>query len=157
MTGPPLDPRHLAAVAALWQREEREITASFAGGSMLPTIRPGDPIRLRFTRDCAIGDVVLSIVRERITLHRLIARGPRWLLTQGDANYVPDPPITADNILARVVDGDPGPPSTFRRPRARLVIQRSCIGAMRLSQALGTRVIALFLIAQQRYAGRAAR
>lgn len=145
----PLDAAQLAAVAAIWQRRGHELEATFGGDSMRPSIAPGDAVRLRFTAAWDVGDVVLCTARDRVTLHRAVARGDAWVLTQGDNNTFPDPPFDAAAVVARVTAGDGGPPAAFRRARLRRVVQRLCIALMRTHAGIGAWLIRLLLVARR--------
>jgi hypothetical protein len=97
-----LPPDHLAAAAGLWKRERREIVAGFGGVSMLPTIAPGTPLRIRCGENAVPDDVTLFLHRGQVVVHRLLAvRGP-WMLTRGDANAIPDLPLALDAVIGRV-------------------------------------------------------
>jgi signal peptidase I len=78
------------------------------GWSMLPSVWPGDTLRVeRVSPDqVRVGDVVLVGRDGRLCAHRVVtvAEGcgsPRWI-TQGDANPAPDQPVRWDELLGRV-------------------------------------------------------
>ena len=136
-----LDAQTLRTAASLWQQQKYELTTSFLGESMLPSIAPGDAVRLRFTREVAPGDVVLFIWRGHLGLHRAIAVSERWVLTRGDNNRLPDPPLQRNEVLARVLDAPPAPASRF--------VDRLTARAMRTSPRLGTLMIRALLLVRQ--------
>jgi signal peptidase I len=98
-----VETRELAAVAALWKRTGREVTASFGGISMLPSIAPGAPLVIVCRDEAEPGDVIVFLHRGTIVVHRLLERREGWLLTRGDANAIPDQPVPAAEIIGRVV------------------------------------------------------
>jgi hypothetical protein len=76
---------------------------------MLPAIQPGDILVMHDVTlsDAEPGDVVLIAWEGRLLAHRIVAigtpLGPRSLMTQGDAHSRPDPPVTEDRLIGRVV------------------------------------------------------
>ncbi|HXG59138.1 MAG TPA: S26 family signal peptidase [Thermoanaerobaculia bacterium] len=121
-----LDGVRLRAVADLWRREKREVDVAFGGVSMLPTIAPGQRLRLRCdTGSLQVGDVIAFLRHDRLFVHRIVAivRGGEWLLTRGDAHPVPDPPLRRDSVIGRILAE---PVSPHPRPtRAAAAIARS--------------------------------
>lgn len=102
--GSPPTGAELRAIAEIWKRQRRELVAAFGGGSMLPAIAPGQPLRLRCGEAFATGDVIAFVIEEQMAVHRVIARGDGWILTRGDARVLPDPPLTElDRVVGRVV------------------------------------------------------
>jgi hypothetical protein len=98
-----VETRELAAVAALWKRTGREVTASFGGISMLPSIAPGAPLVILCRDEAEPGDVIVFLHRGTIVVHRLLERREGWLLTRGDANAIPDQPVARTAMIGRVV------------------------------------------------------
>lgn len=81
------------------------------GGSMLPTLRPGDVVRVEPAGpdDLRPGDVVLCRNGRGALLHRFLGRTPEgWLLTQGDAHLSPDPPWPPEALLGRALGVERG-------------------------------------------------
>jgi hypothetical protein len=102
----PLRGPELLAVAALWKRTGREITARFTGRSMEPTLASGAEVRLRCGDAPAVGDVIAFIRDGHLVLHRVEALSTEagWVLTRGDACLFPDPPLyDATLILGRAI------------------------------------------------------
>jgi hypothetical protein len=131
---------HLAAVAAIWKRQRRQIVARFGGTSMLPSIAPRTELRIDCGRQPAIGDVVLAATEVGLIVHRLIAvRGGHGIM-RGDAAAVPDPAVPLGDIFGVAVTKREGtswvaiPPA----PRSLLRLAMQTIAVMALS--LGHRV-----------------
>lgn len=104
----------LGAIAELWKRERRRFTTSFGGTSMLPTIAPGQQVVVECGRDPAVGDVVVFRRDDRVMVHRLAARAGNWLLTWGDANWLPDEPVDSGDVVGVVPDVVPAPRTLLR-------------------------------------------
>lgn len=133
----------LTAVAELWRRGARTITASFDGRSMLPAIAPGTPL----TIDCApftpaVGEVIAFVAAGQVIVHRVVAsRG--WVLTRGDANRLVDLPVRdASALMGRVVE-----PVTAGRAR---VADRLFVALLRVSYPLGEGAIRLLIWVRRR-------
>src|SRR4051794_33087680 len=76
------------------------------GGSMLPTLWPGDIVTVSARPDVQIraGDIVAFAPRAKIIGHRLIGRTAEngWLLTRGDRCRQDDPPVPPAEVLGVV-------------------------------------------------------
>ena len=103
----PLQPRHQAksdlAVDVL--RRFGQLRLGVTGASMLPAIQPADTLLIRH---CAFeepgpNDVVLFERCRRLYIHRVVSRTSTHLVTQGDGLPDPDMPITAQELLGKVV------------------------------------------------------
>ncbi|HKO02225.1 MAG TPA: S24 family peptidase, partial [Thermoanaerobaculia bacterium] len=129
-----VDARELAAIATLWKRERRTFTASFGGVSMLPTIAPGAPLEIVCGDEATTGDVILFLHRGQVVVHRLLATRGDWMLTRGDANPVPDLPITRDALVGRVAA--PRYDESAWQRRSRLIVTSVFRIAPRLSRLL---------------------
>jgi hypothetical protein len=75
------------------------------GSSMLPAVRPDDVLLIRH---CTIeetnpGDIVLYIRQRRLFAHRVISRSAERLVTQGDSVAEADLPLTAHELLGKVI------------------------------------------------------
>lgn len=115
------EPRLKALGAFIWRGRDRiRVAASCAeapiviectlrGGSMSGLIAAGSRVRVIFgDAHWSRGEVVAFIDGARIVVHRVVYRGysPRarnYLITQGDAMSLPDPPIAASAVLGTVV------------------------------------------------------
>lgn len=83
-------------------------TLRVTGGSMFPTLRPGDVVTVqRSTADgLLIGDIALVLDGDRLFAHRVIElrKGdePRVVL-RGDSHWANDPPRPAASAIGRIV------------------------------------------------------
>jgi hypothetical protein len=118
-----LDGATLQAIANTWKRDQRTFQVTFGGVSMLPTINPGQEVRLLCTSVLPTpGTVVAFIHRNQIAVHRLLAssRDGQWLITRGDAHVLPDPPVPASAVVGIVeTEKAAPPPSIIRKSVAR--------------------------------------
>ena len=75
------------------------------GSSMLPAVRPDDVLLIRHCRieSAGPGDIVLYIRQRRLFAHRVISRSGARLVTQGDGIGKPDLPVTANELLGKVI------------------------------------------------------
>jgi hypothetical protein len=95
-------------IAADTLRSFGELRFRALGGSMLPSIYPGDTLLVhRETIECfASGDVALFSRDGRFFAHRVVDRfgegGKIRLVTRGDALPASDSPITHREVLGRV-------------------------------------------------------
>jgi hypothetical protein len=95
----------LQVVAATWKRELRSFEVTFGGVSMIPTIAPGEPVRLVCgPAPPGLGTVIAFIYQGRLAVHRLIAQSAdgQWLVTRGDAHFLPDPPVRSTAVIGVV-------------------------------------------------------
>jgi hypothetical protein len=88
---PTMDPRDLARSAVLetWRRDRAQDWIEATGGSMLPLIRPGDRLLVRFGETAARrGDVIVFRHEGLIVAHRVVGSrerdGQRRILAKGD-------------------------------------------------------------------------
>jgi hypothetical protein len=75
------------------------------GTSMLPSIWPGDVVTIHSSRFSEVsgGDLVLFFRNGRFFVHRVLEVSGNSLLTRGDSVLGPDPPVSPDELLGRVV------------------------------------------------------
>jgi hypothetical protein len=97
-----------------------EVWLRFRGGSMAPTLRDGDLIRVRQVAPDALafGDIVVFEAAQASVVHRLL-RAPflrTSLLTKGDNASRPDRPFAPDRLVGKVC--------TVRRGAVRLDLDR---------------------------------
>jgi hypothetical protein len=82
--------------------------APIRGVSMLPTLAPGQRVRIRPLpgADYRIGDVVVCVLRDELFAHRIVRRQGRGareaVITLGDNRQLCDPPTRVRDILGRV-------------------------------------------------------
>ena len=92
-------------LAAQVLRSAGRLRLAVAGSSMLPAIRPNDILLIRRCpmEAAGVGDIVLFTRDRRLFAHRVVARSPCTLVTQGDAVAQPDAPVGRSELLGRVV------------------------------------------------------
>jgi len=110
-----------------------ELRLGVTGASMLPCLWPGDLLLIRRAQlsEIAPEDLVLFFRQQRFFVHRVLAASDDRLLTQGDGLAIPDPPVTANELLGRVdfilrygAVSYPAPLGTFGRALA-FAVRRS--------------------------------
>ncbi len=86
-----------------------QIRSVVRGGSMLPTIFPGDTLEIRqqYFEHATLGDVVLAMNRGHLCTHRVVREefraNRRVLITRGDSLSFEDPdPVREEEFLGRV-------------------------------------------------------
>jgi signal peptidase I len=113
------------------------------GGSMLPTLWPGDIVTISARKDEDIwtGDIVTFAARGKIVSHRLIGRTAEtgWLVTRGDRCQQDDPPVFPGDVLGVVTRILRGPTHVPIQPAITLTTRS--IGWLFRHSALATRVI----------------
>ena len=72
-------------------------------GSMSGTIEIGDGIIVRLISEIKENDIIVYKKADNLITHRLIKIEEDRLITKGDANNVPDEPITKDMIIGKVI------------------------------------------------------
>jgi hypothetical protein len=149
-------PERILAVAAPFQRAQREIVSRVQGSSMGSTLPDGAAVLIRLTdrADHQPGEILAFLLGTRVVVHRLLRRAGRRravLITAGDARTCPDPPLRVESVLGRVVgvrgDGAWSPPPP---PGSRPV-------PARLARWFLTRTFALLSLSGADFAARAAR
>ena len=77
------------------------------GLSMFPLIRTGDRITVTPQKDFAIGDLVVFAGEDNVVCHKLAKiferDGIKYYQTRGVGHFGLDEPVTADQILGKVV------------------------------------------------------
>jgi len=90
-----------------WEVLQRfgQLHVRVTGASMLPAIWPGDVVTIRSSQltDVSPGDLVLFHRDRRFFVHRVLEMSGNSLLTRGDSVLGPDPPVSPDELLGRVV------------------------------------------------------
>jgi hypothetical protein len=104
---PLFDPRDLSKneLAGEAIRSFGELRLRVTGSSMLPAVRPDDVLLVRHCpiEEAGPGDVVLYIRQRRLFAHRVISRSCARLVTQGDGMAEPDLPVTAHELLGKII------------------------------------------------------
>jgi hypothetical protein len=110
-----------------------ELRLQVTGASMVPSFWPGDLLTIRSVQlsEISPGDVVLFLRDSRFFVHRALSVSADRLLAQGDGLATPDPPVSPNELLGRVVsvarygaEGCPAPLGAFGRTLA-FVVRRS--------------------------------
>ncbi len=109
-----LNGAEVAAMTRLWRSQGRALSTSFSGSSMLPSIAPGQTVVVRCGTEPVIGDVILFFVGKQPIVHRLVARSSNWLMTWGDANPLPDLPVSPDSVVGVIREAPAARPSLWR-------------------------------------------
>lgn len=94
----------MAAVAGIWRRDRRRLSARFGGSSMLPAIPPGAQLLVACGDPIAAGDVAVLVVDGRVVVHRVAAvfEAQGRIVTRGDATALPDLPAPLSSVVGRV-------------------------------------------------------
>jgi hypothetical protein len=73
---------------------------------MLPTLWPGDVVRIENGREISAGDIVLAERENCFVVHRIVGCAERdgraYWITRGDARPSDDQPLAASEVLGRV-------------------------------------------------------
>lgn len=72
-------------------------------GSMSGTIEIGDGIIVKLISEIKENDIIVYKKADNLITHRLIKIEEDRLITKGDANNIPDEPITKDMIIGKVI------------------------------------------------------
>ena len=118
---------------------------------MRPSIRDGDILLVAPIDSSQVqrGDVILFQQGERVLVHRVLGRcraNQERLIVKGDAHWKPDPPLSTQQVLGRVVGLErSGNIIELVRRRRRLAAARLCSGAL----YLGSRAFSLLRKAQR--------
>lgn len=79
------------------------------GNSMLPTFHDGDIILVIGVKpsDLHVSDIIIYKLNGKLIVHRIIdieiRNGKYIFITKGDNNFNPDPPVSEDQVVGRVV------------------------------------------------------
>jgi hypothetical protein len=144
----------LAAVARIWKKERRTLTARFGGSSMRPTLPPGAELTFVCGEPLHAGDVAVMLHRGRILVHRVVARSERggFLLTRGDGTWLLDPPIAMEDAVGRVVGVSEGgsvrPPPPAPTSRWRRLVADLTLALLERSVRLGRVMIGVLWTAR---------
>ena len=116
-----LNGSEVAVMTRLWRSQGRALSTSFSGTSMLPSIAPGETVVVGCGTEPAIGDVILYFVDKQPIVHRLVARSANWLMAWGDANPLPDLPVSPECVVGVIRDVPAAAPSLWRTALVRTV------------------------------------
>ena len=86
------------------------------GTSMEPTLQTGDVvvvIRRVGPEELSVGDIVVYRRGGSLVIHRVVSIGPSGLVTKGDNNWAPDPPVPYEAVAGKVLSVGG---ATFRVP-----------------------------------------
>ncbi len=96
-----------------------DIRISTRGSSMCPLISTGDKITISPEKNLAIGDFIVFKRDDKMICHRLVrimeTNGIKYYLTRGDSFFGLDAPVSADQILGKVIRIERGNVSLVRR------------------------------------------
>lgn len=85
---------------------QRRQTFRVASGSMVPTLKVGQRVRILSSKKPIMGDVVAFYWGDKITAHRFFLcipwKSKRWCITKGDASSHFDHPWPAESLLGVV-------------------------------------------------------
>lgn len=101
----------LLPVASQLGEAPPDFESTIRGSSMAPAIPAGSRLRVRLSgrEPCQVGDVVFYLAEGGVyTVHRVVYRARRasaegHFLTEGDARFAPDPPVSPGQVLGTVV------------------------------------------------------
>ena len=135
----------LAKLRALSLKGEQVIHSQLSGGSMGEAL-PGDSrIRIRSdaTESWRVGEVIAFLAGSRVMVHRVVYEGrrgqaARFVLTQGDGNWLCDPPVNRATVVGRVDafsrgDDDWQPVGPRRMPGLKRATAAMSLALMRLA------------------------
>jgi hypothetical protein len=110
----------------------------------------------------AVGDIVALRAGAGVIVHRVVAAGPRreWLLTRGDARWLPDAPgAGAEAVLGRVAavhaQGSVAAPAPLRPLAGQKFALAPLLAVVRLNPRVGLSIVRA-LVRARRLALRAA-
>ena len=72
-------------------------------GSMQPEIAVGDLIIVAPSNEYNIGDIVTYETSGAYVTHRIVEMNSVEIITQGDANKTPDPPVARSAVVGRCI------------------------------------------------------
>lgn len=102
------NPARILTVASGLRAPDRTIESTVLGVSMGRTVPEGSRIRIELgaPRRYDRGEVIAFVAAHHVVVHRVVCPARRWpqglLLTRGDAELIPDPPVDADRVLGAV-------------------------------------------------------
>lgn len=109
-------------------------TAVVLSGSMEPTIMVDDLIVVAQQDSYEMDDIVVYQSGHTLVVHRIVEVGPDTVVTQGDANNVPDEPVRKEMIKGAVVACISGAGGIVRLLKTPAVTVALIAGALTLSE-----------------------
>lgn len=105
------DPERILEAVSCLRGPDTVIECRLRGGSMEPALPRGATLRISLGRAAhyRVGEVVAFVQDSGICVHRVacLGRGQRardYIVTQGDACFYPDPPISTRHVLGPVTE-----------------------------------------------------
>jgi signal peptidase I len=96
-----------------------DVRISTCGASMFPLIKTGDKITISPKSELNARDIIVFNRDEQMVCHRLVRiferDGKRYFQTRGDSFFHLDDPVTADQILGKVIRIERGNVSVPRK------------------------------------------
>lgn len=80
------------------------MTLKYSGDSMAPTFKEGFMLTIKKTADLHEGDLIAFLKNNKLICHRLIIIHGDKCCAKGDGNEDPDPVLSRDKILGKVVE-----------------------------------------------------
>lgn len=141
--------------AELLARSGGELRLSFSGVSMRPTLESGTEVVVDCGAEASPDSVCVVVLPDRLLVHRVITKGDGWLLTRGDSNPLPDPPLVLEHctflgVVSGIVAGEdllPLPP--FRPTGVQRFLTSACETAVRVQRQLGYGFIRILWLARR--------
>jgi len=98
-------PDTLSVKRELWKLRREQLTFQLVGHCMEPTINEGDTVTF-LCNPCAVkaGTIAVFSRGDALLAHRVVAVGPRGLITKGDAQEHFDPPVDWPKVLGVVTN-----------------------------------------------------
>jgi len=101
------DPTRFKGISEDLLSNGMDVRISTRGLSMFPLVNTGDKITISPEKNIGIGDLMVFKRDEQMICHRLVRifvkDGISYYQTHGDSFFHPDDPVTADQILGKVI------------------------------------------------------
>lgn len=89
--------------------------AVILSGSMEDTLSIDDLVLIHRQKEYEVGDIVVYQSDAELIIHRIVKMDKDELVTQGDANHVPDAPIRFSDVKGKMIGHIPGIGAVVRR------------------------------------------
>src|SRR4030042_4859664 len=86
--------------------------ASITSGSMWPVLKVGDMVLIKGVEsknDVSIGDIVVYKNPLGFTIHRVIEKNEKTIVTKGNDNNISAAPVPYDEVIGKTVNFNSGP------------------------------------------------